>query len=175
LPGDIDNKMEPWMSPIYENISFLVGPDLLTAMKADGLLVIKPLSYMRGNTFTRDFIIVDEAQNVTHKQMEMIVTRLGKGSKMVICGDMRQKDLPFRESSGLPFLLTVADKISKIGQYQLTNNHRNPLVEEILDYYNEYNVSKKQENSPLPHYKKRTTIIHSTESHSVYNTKQHSK
>ena len=94
---------------------------------------------MRGNTFTRDYIIVDEAQNVTHKQMEMIVTRLGRGSKMVICGDMRQKDLSYKLNSGLPFLLAVSQKISKIGEFELKNNHRNPLVEEILDYYNEFN------------------------------------
>jgi len=100
-----------------------------------GIIEIKPISFMRGQTFLKSGIIVDEAQNITHKQMEMIVGRLGKKSKMVICGDMRQKDLSSRKKSGLPFLIEKTKEFYEVGNIELKTNHRHPLVEKLLDLY----------------------------------------
>ena len=101
----------------------------------NGILQIKPLSYMRGQTFTDAAIIVDEAQNITHKQMEMLIGRLGVRSKMMICGDMRQKDLENRKKSGLPFLVSLANKVPTLNKVELTSNHRHGVVDDILNFY----------------------------------------
>lgn len=135
LPGDISDKMDPWMAPIYENIKTIIGAQNLQFFVDEEIIQIKPLAFLRGQTFTKSCVIVDEAQNVTHKQMEMIVGRLGRGSKMVICGDMRQKDLKGSAQSGLPFLINNTDHIHKVGNIELTTNHRHDVVEELLNLY----------------------------------------
>ena len=92
---------------------------------------------MRGRTFLDSCVIVDEAQNVTHSQMEMIVTRIGLRSKMIICGDDHQVDLKSRQDSGFKFLYTAAKKIKKMCAITLMNNHRNPIVDDLLEVYDE--------------------------------------
>ena len=93
LPGDIREKMDPWLAPIYHNLHMLYNQDKIAKELDNGNIEIVPFAFMRGRTFLKSFVIVDEAQNVTHNQMETVIGRLGKGSKMVICGDMAQIDL----------------------------------------------------------------------------------
>jgi len=92
---------------------------------------------MRGRTFLDSVVIVDEAQNVTHEQMEMIVTRLGLRSKMIVCGDDNQVDLKSKRDSGFRFLYTAAKKIKNLEAISLKTNHRNPIVEDLINYYEE--------------------------------------
>jgi phosphate starvation-inducible PhoH-like protein len=103
----------------------------------DELIEIVPVSFMRGRTFLDSMIIVDEAQNVTHDQMEMIVSRLGIRSKMIICGDDRQIDLRKKSDSGFRFLYKASRKVKNLKAITLTTNHRDPIVDDILDYYEE--------------------------------------
>ena len=103
----------------------------------DGKIEIVPVSFMRGRTFLDSMIIVDEAQNVTHEQMEMITSRIGLRSKMIICGDAQQTDLKKKSDSGFKFLYTAARKIKNLEAITLNTNHRNEIVEDLLEYYNE--------------------------------------
>jgi phosphate starvation-inducible PhoH-like protein len=102
-----------------------------------GQIEIVPLSFMRGRTFLDSIVIVDEAQNVTHEQMEMIVTRLGLRSKMIICGDDAQVDLKSKRDSGFRFLYTASKKIKDLCAISLKTNHRHPIVEDLISYYEE--------------------------------------
>jgi len=90
LPGDIREKMDPWLAPIYHNLYMLYNKEKIDKELETGNIEIVPFAFMRGRTFVDSFVIVDEAQNVTHNQMETVIGRLGKGSKMVICGDLAQ-------------------------------------------------------------------------------------
>jgi len=114
LPGDLREKMDPWVQPIYQNMFLLYDKDKVEKYINDGLIEIVPVSFMRGRTFVDSIVIVDEAQNVTHEQMEMIVTRIGKGSKMIICGDDAQVDLKQKRDSGFKFLYAAAKKIKNL-------------------------------------------------------------
>merc|ERR1711966_578558 len=97
LPGDLREKMDPWVQPIYQNMYALYNKEKIEKCIEDGKIEIVPVSFMRGRTFLDSCVIVDEAQNVTHNQMEMIVTRIGLRSKMIICGDDYQVDLKSRK------------------------------------------------------------------------------
>tara|TARA_R110002012_G_scaffold321444_2_gene549241 strand:- start:465 stop:1154 length:690 start_codon:yes stop_codon:yes gene_type:complete len=135
LPGNLREKMDPWLQPIYENMYSLYDKDKVTKYLADDQIKIVPLSFMRGNTFLNSMVIVDEAQNVTHNQMEMIVTRIGLNSKMIVCGDKKQVDLKRKSDSGFNFLYKAADHINGLSSVTLTTNHRSPIVEELIDFY----------------------------------------
>jgi phosphate starvation-inducible PhoH-like protein len=137
LPGDLREKMDPWVQPIYQNMYLLYDKDKVEKCIAEGSIEIVPLSFMRGRTFVNNFVIVDEAQNVTHEQMHMIVTRIGVNSKMIICGDDAQVDLKKRSDSGFKFLYKGASKIKKLEAITLKTNHRDPIVEDLLRYYDE--------------------------------------
>jgi phosphate starvation-inducible PhoH-like protein len=137
LPGDLREKMDPWVQPIYQNMFLLYDKMKVEELIKEGKIEIVPVSFMRGRTFVDSIIIVDEAQNVTHEQMEMIVTRIGKGSKMIICGDDAQVDLKQKRDSGFKFLYTAAKKIKKIEAISLKQNHRDPLVEDLINLYND--------------------------------------
>jgi len=137
LPGDMREKMDPWVQPIYQNFYTLYGKDRMQKYFDDELIEIVPVSFMRGRTFLDSLIIVDEAQNVTHDQMEMIVSRLGIRSKMIICGDDRQIDLRKKSDSGFRFLYKASRKVKNLKAITLTTNHRDPIVDDILDYYEE--------------------------------------
>ena len=102
-----------------------------------GQIEIVPVSFMRGRTFLDSIVIVDEAQNVTHEQMEMIASRLGLRSKMIICGDAHQIDLRKKSDSGFKFLYKASKKIKNLEAITLRKNHREPIVEDILEYYKE--------------------------------------
>ncbi len=135
LPGNLREKMDPWLQPIYENMYSLYDKDKVAKCLADDQIKIVPLSFMRGNTFLNSMVIVDEAQNVTHNQMEMIVTRIGLNSKMIVCGDKKQVDLKRKSDSGFNFLYKAADHINGLASVTLTTNHRSPIVEELIDFY----------------------------------------
>ena len=136
LPGDLREKMDPWVQPIYQNFFALYDKVKVEKMIEDGKIEIVPVSFMRGRTFLDSLIIVDEAQNVTHEQMEMITSRIGLRSKMVICGDSHQTDLKKKSDSGFKFLYAASRKIKKLAGVTLTTNHRNEIVEDLIEYYN---------------------------------------
>jgi len=135
LPGDLREKMDPWVQPIYQNMYALYDRVKIEKHIEEGDIEIVPVSFMRGRTFLDSMVIVDEAQNVTHEQMEMIVTRLGLRSKMIICGDDNQVDLKNKRDSGFRFLYTAAKKIKNLAAISLKTNHRNPIVEDLISYY----------------------------------------
>ena len=137
LPGDLREKMDPWVQPIYQNMYLLYDKDKVEKYINDGQIEIVPVSFMRGRTFVDSIVIVDEAQNVTHEQMEMIVTRIGKGSKMIICGDDAQVDLKQKRDSGFKFLYAAAKKIKGLAAITLKQNHRDPIVEDLINLYND--------------------------------------
>jgi len=137
LPGDLREKMDPWVQPIYQNMFLLYDKEKVEKCINEGQIEIVPVSFMRGRTFVNSIIIVDEAQNVTHEQMEMIVTRIGKGSKMIICGDDAQVDLKQKRDSGFKFLYAAAKKIKHLCAISLKQNHRDPIVEDLINLYND--------------------------------------
>ena len=128
--------MDPWVQPIYQNFFALYDKVKVEKMIEDGKIEIVPVSFMRGRTFLDSLIIVDEAQNVTHEQMEMITSRIGLRSKMVVCGDSHQTDLKKKSDSGFKFLYAASRKIKNLAGVTLTTNHRNEIVEDLIEYYN---------------------------------------
>ncbi len=143
LPGDLREKMEPWMQPIYANFYQLYNQEKIDEIIENGQVEIVPVAFMRGRTFLDSFVIVDEAQNCTTDQMEMIVSRLGLRSKMVVCGDTQQVDLKNRGESGFKFLISVASKVKDMTSQTLLTNHRHPIVDSLLE---EYDILKSKIN-----------------------------
>ena len=137
LPGDLREKMDPWVQPIYQNMFLLYDKVAIEKHINEGNIEIVPVSFMRGRTFVNSIVIVDEAQNVTHEQMEMIVTRIGVDSKMIVCGDDNQVDLKNKRESGFKFLYIAASKIKNLVGIKLNTNHRNPIVEDLIELYND--------------------------------------
>src|SRR6056300_1443044 len=137
LPGDLREKMDPWVQPIYQNLFSLYDKTKVEKLIEEGKIEIVPVSFMRGRTFLDSCVIVDEAQNVTHEQMEMIVTRLGLRSKMMVCGDDHQIDLKKKAESGFRFLYSAARRIKNLCAITLTTNHRDEIVEDLISLYNE--------------------------------------
>jgi|TARA_B110000967_G_scaffold21220_1_gene19710 phosphate starvation-inducible PhoH-like protein len=137
LPGDLREKMDPWVQPIYQNMYALYDKVKIEKLISDGAIEIVPVSFMRGRTFLDSVVIVDEAQNVTHEQMQMIVTRIGLRSKMIVCGDDHQVDLKSKRDSGFRFLYTAARKIKNMVGISLVTNHRDPIVEDLINLYDE--------------------------------------
>jgi len=138
LPGDLREKMEPWMQPVYANFYQLYNREKIDKILEDGTVEIVPLAFMRGRTFLDTFIIVDEAQNCTNEQMEMITSRLGLRSRMVVCGDTQQVDLKYKGESGFKFLVTAAKKIKDMESHTLLVNHRHPVVDSLLEAYEHF-------------------------------------
>jgi phosphate starvation-inducible PhoH-like protein len=137
LPGDLREKMDPWIQPIYQNMYALYDKEKIEKLIEDGKIEIVPLAFMRGRTFLDSCIIVDEAQNVTHEQMEMIATRIGLKSKMIICGDDYQVDLKSKRESGFKFLYSATFKVKNMVGITLLKNHRDPIVDELIEIYTE--------------------------------------
>ena len=135
LPGDISEKMDPWLQPIYQNFYNLYDKAKIDKELAEGNIQILPLGYVRGLTFTNTFIIADEVQNLTHSQTEALLGRLGHGSKMVLCGDIAQIDLKNKKTSGLSFLRRVEEQVDGFNFVNLQKNHRHSIVQDILDVY----------------------------------------
>jgi len=135
LPGDIREKMDPWLAPVYHNLYMLYNKEKVDKEIELGNIEIVPFAFMRGRTFVNSFVIVDEAQNVTHTQMETVLGRLGKDSKMVICGDVAQIDLKYKKDSGFSFLQRLEENVKGFKIFTLKQNHRHDVVESILKVY----------------------------------------
>jgi len=140
LPGDLKEKMDPWLAPIYANLEMLYEKEKIQKLLAEGIIEILPFPFMRGRTLVNSCVVVDEAQNVTMNQMEMVLGRLGTGSKMIICGDTSQIDLKNKKESGLDFMNTISARVEGVKVIILKQNHRHPIVPSILDVYREYTV-----------------------------------
>ena len=135
LPGDIREKMDPWLAPIYHNLYLLYSKEKIDREVEEGRIEILPFAFMRGRTFVNTFVIVDEAQNVTHTQMEMVLGRLGMNSWMAICGDIAQIDLRDKRQTGFSFLNRLEEQVKGFRVVTLLQNHRHPIVEPILKVY----------------------------------------
>ncbi len=135
LPGDIREKMDPWLAPIYHNLYMLYNKEKVDKEMEEERIEIVPFAFMRGRTFVNSFVIVDEAQNVTHNQMETILGRLGKSSKMVICGDLAQIDLKDKRETGFSFLARLEESVPGFVTHSLAQNHRHEIVAPILEVY----------------------------------------
>jgi len=135
LPGDIREKMDPWLAPIYHNLYMLYKKEKVDKELENGNIEIVPFAFMRGRTFLNSFVIVDEAQNVTHTQMETVIGRLGKRSKMVICGDLAQIDLKDKRETGFSFLARIEEQVEGFKTHTLVMNHRHEIVSPILKVY----------------------------------------
>ena len=137
LPGDLQNKVDPYLRPLYDALYEMLGPETFQKYQERGSIEVAPLAYMRGRTLDDSFIILDEAQNTTREQMKMFLTRLGFGSKIVITGDVTQIDLPSDKTSGLKDAIRVLDGVKDIAICRLTSADvvRHALVQEIINAY----------------------------------------
>ena len=151
LPGDLQNKVDPYLRPLYDALYDMLGAETFQKYQERGSIEVAPLAYMRGRTLDDSFIILDEAQNTTREQMKMFLTRLGFGSKIVITGDVTQIDLPEDKTSGLKVAMKVLDGIEDIAICKLTGADvvRHRLVQKIIEAYEEYD-----KKNPAPSVKK---------------------
>ena len=149
LPGDLQNKVDPYLRPLYDALYDMLGPETLQKYQERGSIGVAPLAYMRGRTLDDSFIILDEAQNTTKEQMKMFLTRLGFGSKIVITGDVTQIDLPDDKTSGLKDAIRVLEGVNDIAICRLTSADvvRHALVQEIINAY-ERATKKTEDNKP---------------------------
>lgn len=138
LPGDLQEKVDPYLRPIYDSFESLVGSENTTKMIEKGIIEIAPLAYMRGRTLNDACVILDEAQNTTEMQIKMFLTRLGFNSKMIITGDVTQIDLPANKKSGLIQAMNILQNIEEIGMVKMNTVDvvRHPVVQKIVDAYN---------------------------------------
>jgi phosphate starvation-inducible PhoH-like protein len=138
LPGGIKEKLDPFVAPIYDNAYRVYDKEKVDMYFERGQIEIVPFAFMRGRNFSNAFIIVDEAQTVTDSQRVLVISRLGKGSKMVIVGDTTQIDLKSKKDSGMYFLSKqVAGSVRGVAAITLKTNHRHPIVESVLNMYKE--------------------------------------
>ncbi len=151
LPGDLQNKVDPYLRPLYDALYDMLGPETFQKYQERGSIEVAPLAYMRGRTLDDSFIILDEAQNTTREQMKMFLTRLGFGSKIVITGDVTQIDLPDDKVSGLKDAVRVLDGVKDIAICRLTAADvvRHALVQQIISAY-EKDAQKHETKRPAP-------------------------
>lgn len=147
LPGDIQDKVDPYLRPLYDALRDMVPGDQLARLMETGTLEIAPLAFMRGRTLNKAFVILDEAQNTSISQMKMFLTRLGANSKAVITGDTTQVDLPTGSPSGLIHVQRILTHIEAIRFVHFTEQDvvRHALVQEIINAYDVYEASEQQE------------------------------
>lgn len=140
LPGDLQSKVDPYLRPLYDALYQIMGAESFQKNMEKGLIEVAPLAYMRGRTLDNAFIILDEAQNTTPAQMKMFLTRIGFGSKVIVTGDMTQKDLAPGTTSGLDIAIRVLSRMDDIGFCYLTSKDvvRHPLVQKIVKAYETY-------------------------------------
>ncbi|MGK0456980.1 MAG: phosphate starvation-inducible PhoH-like protein [Zhongshania aliphaticivorans] len=137
LPGELQDKVLPYLTPLYDAMNDMMGKEPIIQMVARGTVEIAPLAYMRGRTLNNAFVILDEAQNSTDEQMMMFLTRLGDGSRMVVTGDITQVDLPLSKQSGLKEASQILENIKDIQMFYFDSQDvvRHPLVQNIIDAY----------------------------------------
>lgn len=139
MPGDINSKLAPYTAAIYDNMYRLYNRDKIDQCVHDGLIEVIPLAFMRGRNMTDCVVVVDEAQNITDKQMELMLGRLCKGSKMILCGDTAQIDLKTNSLSGFSFICEFLKDVPGFSVVTLKANHRDPIVEDIIKIYERKN------------------------------------
>jgi phosphate starvation-inducible PhoH-like protein len=137
LPGDLTEKVDPYMAPIWEALNDILGAEQLRRRRDKGEIEVAPIAFMRGRTLSAAFVIVDEAQNATRLQMKMVLTRLGEGSRMAVTGDPTQIDLLNPADSGLAHAVSILEKVKGVGVTRFTAEDvvRHPLVERIVNAY----------------------------------------
>lgn len=140
LPGDLQQKVNPYLRPLYDAINEFIDPEKVPNLMERGVIEVAPLAYMRGRTLNNAFVIVDEAQNTTPAQIKMVLTRLGFRSRMVITGDMTQTDLPTNQQSGLGVALQVLKNVEGIAFCEFSQKDvvRHALVQRIVAAYEKY-------------------------------------
>lgn len=144
LPGDIEEKINPYMRPIYDALETLLGQELFAKYLEKGLIEVSPLAFMRGRNLDDAFVLLDEAQNTTNDQMKMFLTRIGMNCKACVCGDFTQIDLPYGSTNGLRDSIGVLEGIEGISIVSLSESDivRNPLVQRIVSAYAEADVKR---------------------------------
>ena len=149
LPGDLQNKVDPYLRPLYDALFEMLGVDAYHKYLERGNIEVAPLAYMRGRTLDDSFIILDEAQNTSREQMKMFLTRIGFGSKVVITGDITQIDLPPDKASGLKEAMRVLQNVEGSAQCTLTGSDvvRHVIVQRIVKAYDDYEKAKKQDRA----------------------------
>jgi phosphate starvation-inducible PhoH-like protein len=149
LPGDLKEKLDPYLMPLYDALRDMIPPEKLADMIEFGIIEIAPLAFMRGRTLDKAFVILDEAQNTTSMQMKMFLTRMGMTAKFVITGDMSQVDLPHRQRSGLSYALDVLKDVEGIGVVRLAQSDiiRHSLVKRIVDAFDHAEAIEKIEKA----------------------------
>ena len=145
LPGDLKEKLDPYLMPLYDALRDMIPPEKLADMIEFGIIEIAPLAFMRGRTLDKAFVILDEAQNTTSMQMKMFLTRMGMTAKFVITGDMSQVDLPHRQRSGLSYALDVLKDVEGIGVVRLGQSDviRHSLVKRIIEAFDVAETAEK--------------------------------
>jgi phosphate starvation-inducible PhoH-like protein len=137
LPGDLNEKVDPYMAPVWEALTDILGAEQLRRRREKGEIEVAPIAFLRGRTLSHAYVIVDEAQNATRLQMKMVLTRLGEGARMVVTGDPSQIDLPNGKDSGLAHAVGLLDGVKGIGVVRFSTEDvvRHPLVERIVRAY----------------------------------------
>lgn len=147
LPGDLQDKVDPYLRPLYDALFEIMGFETYQALVEKGIIEVAPLAYMRGRTLDNSFVILDEAQNTTYEQMKMFLTRLGYGSKAIITGDKTQVDLPRGRKSGLVSAFSILEGVKGIEFMNFTSIDvvRHPLVQRIIDAYEKDDKKREEE------------------------------
>ena len=147
LPGDLQEKIDPYLRPLYDALYEIMGPETYQKLIERGQIEVAPLAYMRGRTLDNSFIILDEAQNTTREQMKMFLTRMGYGSKAIITGDITQLDLPRGKKSGLITITKILENVKGIKFMYLDKNDvvRHPLVQRIIEAYERFEDKEQRE------------------------------
>ena len=145
LPGDLQDKVDPYLRPLYDALFEIMGPEAFERNMEKGLIEVAPLAYMRGRTLENAYIILDEAQNTTQEQMKMFLTRFGTGSKVLVTGDITQIDLPSGKRSGLKEARRILKNIKGIAFVEFSFNDvvRHRLVQRIIEAYEKQVADRK--------------------------------
>ncbi len=146
LPGDLQEKIDPYLRPLYDALFEIMGFDTYEKLMEKGMIEVAPLAYMRGRTLDNSYVILDEAQNTTNEQMKMFLTRLGYGSKAIITGDITQVDLPKGKKSGLVTVRRILKNVKGIQfvEFAASDVVRHPLVQRIIEAYEKYEGEEKK-------------------------------
>ena len=152
LPGDLQNKVDPYLRPLYDALFDMLGADTYQKYLERGNIEVAPLAFMRGRTLDDSFIILDEAQNTTPEQMKMFLTRIGFNSRVVVNGDITQIDLPAGKRSGLKDAIQILEHVDGIASVFLTSADvvRHELVQRIINAYDKHNASRAAQPKPSP-------------------------
>lgn len=147
LPGDLKEKLDPYLQPLYDALRDMIPHEKLEGFMEKKVIEVAPLAFMRGRTLDEAFVILDEAQNTTHSQMKMFLTRMGMNAKFIITGDPSQVDLPMKQKSGLQEAMRILKEVNEIGFVHLTEEDvvRHPIVRKIIQSYSKEEIRLREE------------------------------